>query len=84
MNISASTVGRVLKRKGLIKKKIPKKRYKAVKNPRKKFPKGFKIASAGDMIQMNTKYINLIGGKRINQFIALNVLTKRRVLKYYS
>jgi len=84
MIVSASTVGRVLKRKGLISKKASKKRTKAAKNPRKRFPKGFKIAFAGDMVQMDTKYVNLIGGKRIYQFTAIDVLTKRRVLKYYS
>ena len=82
--VSASTVGRVLKRKDLIGQRISVKRTKAAKNPRKRFPKGFKIASAGDMVQMDTKYVNLIGGRRIYQFTALDVLTKRRVLKYYS
>ncbi len=72
--VSASTVGGVLKRKGLLTEKILKKRSKAARNPRKRFPKGFKIASSGDMIQMDTKCVNLIG----------DVLTKRRVLKYYS
>lgn len=84
MIVSASTVGRVLKRKGLIGKKISAKRTKAAKNPRKRFPKGLRIAFAGDMVQMDTKYINLIGGKRIYQFTAIDVLTKRRVLRYYS
>jgi len=74
----------VLKRKGLINKKISRKRTKAAKNPRKRFPKGLRIASAGDMVQMDTKHINLVGGKRTYQFTALDVLTKRRVLKYYS
>lgn len=82
--VSASTVGRVLKRKGLIGGKISAKRSKAAKSPRKRFPKGFRIALAGDMVQMDTKYVNLIGGKRIYQFTAIDVLTKRRVLKYYS
>jgi len=84
MIVSASTIGRVLKRKGLINNKVAKKRTKAAKNPRKRFPKGFKIASPGDMVQMDTKHVNLIGGKRIYQFTAIDVLTKRRVLKYYS
>jgi len=84
MIVSASTVGRVLKRKGLIKEKLSRKRSKAARNPRKRFPKGFKIASSGDMIQIDTKYVNLIGGRRIYQFTAIDVLTKRRVLKYYS
>ena len=82
--VSASTVGRVLKRKGLIDKKVSKKRSKAAKNPRKRFPRGFKISCAGDMVQMDTKHINLIGGRKIYQFTAIDVLTKRRVLKYYS
>ena len=84
MIVSASTIGRVLKRKGLINNKVSKKRTKAAKNPKKRFPKGFKIASPGDMVQMDTKYVNLIGGKRIYQFTAIDVLTKRRALKYYS
>jgi putative transposase len=82
--VSASTVGRVLKRKGLINKKISVERSKSAKNPRKRFPRGFRIALAGDMVQMDTKYINLIGGRRIYQFTAIDVLTKRRVLRYYS
>jgi len=84
MVVSASTVGRVLKRKGLIGKKISVKRTKAAKNPKKRFPRGLRISFAGDMVQMDTKYVNLIGGERIYQFTAIDVLTKRRVLKYYS
>lgn len=82
--VSASTVGRVLKRKGLINKKVSMKRSKATKNPRKRFPRGFKIACQGDMVQMDTKHINLIGGAKIYQFTAIDVLSKRRVLRYYS
>ena len=80
---SASTVGRVLKKKGLIDKKKSKKRSKAAKHPRKRFPKGFRIHCEGDMVQMDTKHITLIGGRKIYQFTAIDVLTKRRVLKYY-
>lgn len=81
--VSASTVGRVLKRKGLINKKVSEKRSKAAKNPRKRFPRGFKIAYQGDMVQIDTKHINLIGGMKIYQFTAIDVLTKRRILRYY-
>ena len=35
------------------------------------------------MIQMDTKQINLIGGRKIYQFTAIDVLTKRRVLRVY-
>ena len=82
--ISDSAVGRVLTRKNLINKRISIKRKKSAKNPKKRFPKGMKIASFGDMIQMDTKYVNLVGGRRIYQFTAIDVLGKRRVLKYYS
>ena len=48
--VSASTVGRILKRKGLIDKKASKKRGKAVKNPKQRYPKGLRITCAGDML----------------------------------
>ena len=84
MIVSASTIGRVLKRKGLINEKISKKRYKAAKNPRMRYPRGMRISCAGDMVQMDTKYVTLLGGRIIYQFTAIDVLTKKRVLRYYS
>lgn len=81
--VSASTVGRVLKKKGLINPKKSKKRSKAAQHPRKRFPKGFRIHSEGDMVQIDTKHVTLIGGKKIYQFTAIDVLSKRRVLRYY-
>lgn len=81
--VSSSTVGRVLKKKELVDKKKSRKRYKASKNSKKRFPKGFRIHSEGDMVQMDTKHVNLIGGKKIYQFTAIDVLTKRRALRYY-
>ena len=80
---SASTVGRIFKRKGLISKKVSQKRRKAALHPRARFPRGFKISSPGDMIQIDTKHVNLIEGKKIYQFTAIDVLTKQRALKYY-
>jgi len=82
--VSASTIGRVLKRKGLIDKRISRKRSKAAKNPKQRYPKGLRIASPGDMVQIDTKFITLLGGRIIYQFTAIDVLTKRRVLKFYS
>ena len=81
--VSASTVGRVLKKKGLINPKKSKKRSKAAKHPRKRFPRGFTIHCEGDMVQIDTKHVTLIGGRKIYQFTAIDVLSKRRVLKYY-
>lgn len=84
MIVSASTVGRILKRKNLINAKISKKKSKAAKNPKQRYPRGFRITSAGDMIQIDTKFVTLLGGRMIYQFTAIDVLTKRRVLRYYS
>jgi len=84
MIVSASTIGRILKRKGLINEKASKKRYKAAKNPKQRYPRGMRISCAGDMVQIDTKYVTLLGGRIIYQFTAIDVLTKRRVLKYYS
>lgn len=81
---SASTVGRIFKRKRLIDKKVSQKRKKAALCPRARFPRGLKISNPGDMIQMDTKHEHLIGGRKIYQFTAIDVLTKQRVLRYYS
>ena len=83
IRVSASTIGRILKRRGLIDKKASKKRRKAALRPRIRFPKGLSISQAGDMIQADTKYIMLPGGKKFYQFTAIDVLTKKRVLRVY-
>lgn len=82
--ISVSTIGRILKRKGLISKKISKKKQKAAKHPRQRFPRGFTIKKAGDMAQMDTKHIVVMGGRKFYQFTAIDVLSKQRVLRVYS
>ena len=82
--VSVSTIGRVLKRKGLINKRVSAKKSKAAKSPKQRYPRGFRIICAGDMVQIDTKYVTLLGGRIIYQFTAIDVLTKRRVLKYYS
>ncbi len=81
--ISASTVGRILKRKGLIERKKSLKRRKAALRPKARFPRGLRISEAGDMIQMDTKYIMLPGGRKYYQFTAIDVLSKQRVLRVH-
>lgn len=83
VEISSSTVGRVLKRRGLIDKKKSDKRKKAALRPRVRFPHGFSISRPGDMIQIDTKYIMLPGGRKLYQFTAIDVLTKVRALRVY-
>jgi transposase InsO family protein len=81
---SASTIGRIFKRKDLINKKESQKRKRAALRPRARFPRGFCISAPGDMVQIDTKHVNLIEGRKIYQFTAIDVLTKKRVLRYYS
>lgn len=84
INVSASTVGRIMKRRGLIDKKISKRRSKSAKHPKARFPRGMKISMPGDMVQMDTKYIMLVGGRKYYQFTAIDVLSKRRALRVYK
>ena len=73
----------MLKRRGLIDKKVSKKRRKAALCPKARFPRGLRISQPGELIQMDTKCIMLPGGRKFYQFTAINVLTKRRVLRVY-
>jgi transposase len=81
--VSSSTIGRVLKRRGLINHKVSQKRKRAALKPKSRFPKGLRVANPGDMIQMDVKHITLVGGKRFYQFTAIDVLSKIRVLEIY-
>lgn len=82
--VSTSTIGRILKRKGLISKRVSRRRRHAALHPRARFPRGMKISSPGDMVQMDTKHLMLIEGKKLYQFTAIDVLTKLRVLRVYE
>ena len=83
IQISASTVGRIFKRRGLINKKISMKRSRAALRPKARFPRGLSISQPGDLVQMDTKRIVLTGGAKFCQFTAIDVLTKKRVLRVY-
>jgi len=61
IQVSESTVGRVLKRRGLIDKKVSQKHRKAALRPKARFPRGLRISQPGDLIQMDTKCIMLPG-----------------------
>ena len=75
--VSDSTIGRVLKRRGLINIKTSRKHRRAALHPRARFPKGLSISQSGDMVQMDTKYIMLPGGKKFYQFTAMMSLPKK-------
>lgn len=75
-----SAVGRFLKKKGLINQKIAKRNQRAATNPKRRFPRDLVIKRPGDMVQIDTKFLVGIGGVKLFQFTAIDVLTKVRVL----
>ncbi len=84
IKIPCSSIGRVLKRRDLIKPKVSQKRRKAALNPKKRYPRDLVIKQPGDFVQMDTKHLRGVGGIRIYQFTAIDVLTKVRVLHVSS
>lgn len=84
LTTNPSAVGRFLKKKGLINHKISQRNQKSVKNPKKRFPRDLVIKRPGDMIQIDTKFLTGVGGIKLYQFTAIDVLTKIRVLSVSS
>lgn len=81
---SPSTVGRILKARGLIDRRISQKRKRAALRPKLRYPRGMRIHGAGELIQVDTKHIVGAGGRKLYQFTAIDVLTKQRVLSVYT
>lgn len=79
-----SAIGRYLKKKGLLNHKISHKNKRSAKNPKKRFPRDLVIKRPGDMVQVDTKFLVGIGGIKLYQFTAIDVLTKIRVLFIFS
>lgn len=77
--VSPSSVGRILKDKGLINHKVSAKRSKAAKDPKRRFPRDIVINCPGKLVQIDTKHLPTYQGK-LYQFTAIDVLTKLRVL----
>ena len=77
---SPSSVGRVLKDKGLINYKVSAKRSKAAKYPKHRFPRDIVINYPGKLLQIDTKHLTVYQGRKFYQFTAIDVLTKLRVL----
>jgi len=80
---SASTVGRILKRKNLINRKVSQRRKRAALRPKTRFPRGLRISHEGELVQIDVKHIMLVGGRKFYQFTAIDVLGKTRVLDVY-
>jgi transposase InsO family protein len=77
--VSPSSIGRILKERGLINHKISAKRSKAAKHPKARFPRDIVVNCPGKLVQIDTKHLNVIN-RKLYQFTAIDVLTKLRVL----
>jgi len=82
ITLSASSIGRILKRKGLIKEKVSRKRRRAALNPKLR-AKGTKYKYPGSHVEVDTKHVYLWPGFRIFQFTAIDSVTKLRVLRIF-
>ena len=80
---SASNIGRILKRKNLISHRISQRRRKAALKPKLRFPRGLRISHEGELVQIDVKHIMLVGGRKLYQFTAIDVLGKTRVLDVF-
>jgi len=74
------TIGRVLKRYGMISEKVSRKRQRAATHPKKRYPRGLVIKKPGDLIQMDTKHTGYVNGHKTYQFTAIDILSRVRVL----
>jgi transposase InsO family protein len=81
IEVSASTVGRVLKRHGRIDKKASLRRTRAAKgrNLRKRRPKGFTASAPGELVQIDTKHLNLPWSEKRFHFEAIDLATRMKV-----
>jgi transposase InsO family protein len=81
--VSASTVGRILSRHDLVDRRVARKRQRAALHPKRRFPSGLTIRAPGDLVQVDVKVVVGVSGATLYQFTAIDVLTKRRVLRVY-
>jgi transposase len=77
ITISASSIGRIIKRYGLIEEKASRKRIRAALNPKLR-ARGTKYKRPGSHVEIDTKHIRL-SGTNTYQFTAIDSVTKQRV-----
>lgn len=87
INLSASSVGRILKKKGKIDENISKKKRKNALKPKTRIRIGeevFKLQEPGDLIQTDTKEYRYPWGEKKYQYSAIDCVSKLRVLRLYT
>jgi putative transposase len=83
--LSASSVGRILKRKGLYNERVSRKRRKAAKRNKQRMraQRWQKQAFPGCLIQIDTKHL-YFGGQRFYQFTAIDCFSRVAFLRVFS
>ena len=84
MDISASSVGRILKRKGLISPKASKRRKLASHRKRLRVSRDLIVRNFGDLIQIDTKHLWYSTGEKRYQFVAIDCFGKFKYSKVYK
>jgi len=84
VDVSASTVGRVLKRHGRINERYATRRRRAARNTRTRRPSDLVAKDAGDLVQIDTKHLYWPGGTKRFQFVAVDVATRIKVTEVYT
>ncbi len=86
--LSASTVGRVLRRlkaRGVLRE--PRRRRKAPWHPRphaQRLPNGYAVQAPGDLVQVDTLDVEVLPGLRRKQFTARDMISRYDVVEAYS
>jgi len=81
VKVSASSVGRILKRYGRIEAKASARRRRAAvgRNKRMRRPKDLTPTTPGDLVQVDTKHLNLPWSKKRYHFEAIDLATRMKV-----
>jgi transposase InsO family protein len=79
--VSPSSVGRILSRYGRIEAKASMRRKRAAvgRNKRKRRPKGFCASAPGELVQVDTKHLNLPWSVKRYHFEAIDLATRMKV-----
>jgi transposase InsO family protein len=87
INLSASSVGRILKAKNKIDENVSRKKKRTYKRSQKRVRidgEVFVLKYPGDLIQVDVKYVYYPWGEKIYQFTAIDCVTRLRILRLYS
>jgi putative transposase len=87
IDISPKSIDRViarLKARGVLREPVRKRKQARLRIQRPRRPKNLTVDYPGALVQMDTKYVQLPGGKTVFQFGAIDFFTRKRVVSLAS